>query len=81
MDCVQALPANPGYVAAEQPARDFLAAVDRRNREAYPPRASDHKLACLASRWSPGAPPPPKEPSAPNTRTLSCAVGVQLALL
>lgn len=78
MDCVQALPVNLGYVMGEQPARDFLAAVDMRNREAYPPRASDHKLTCLASRWG-DLEPLPKKASTPNTWVLSCAEAFECA--
>ena len=49
--CVKALPINLGRAMGEATAKGFLAKVDARNRETYPPRASDATLGMLASRW------------------------------
>ena len=54
-----------------EPTRDFLAAVDMRNREAFPPRASDHKLTCLRAAGATSS--PSRRSRAPSTRGCSRA--------
>lgn len=71
MEFVKAVPVNLGRVMGEAPATKFLVGVDMRNRETYPPRASDATLAMLCSRWG-DLEPLPRKP-APCQWTLACA--------
>jgi hypothetical protein len=74
--CVRALPINLGRALGEAGAKAFLAKIDARNRETYPPRASNKTLTMLASRWGDLEPLPKK--GAPNW-TLSCAEAFECA--
>jgi len=70
MDFVKAVPVNLGRVMGEASAGKFLLGVDMRNRETYPPRATDATLGMLCSRWG-DLEPLPKKPS--GQWILSCA--------
>lgn len=70
-ECVKALPINLGRAMGEAEAKDFLAKIDLRNRECYPPRASAETLTMLASRWG-DQEPLPQKPSGEHW-PLACA--------
>lgn len=77
LDSVKAIPINLGRVMGEAPATAFLSRVELRNRETYPPRATDDTLRMLASRWG-DLDPLPRKPGVAEW-TLSCAEGFECA--